>query len=201
MSFGDQEGVRFLHFPPNRSIGVLQSRDWGVSGGWQSFHEAQGTVPVPIGKEVRLKISPDAIGDLSPLSVLELDDIQWLDLSKTALHDDQLKNLQNMNLLRRLDLRDTPITDRALAHLRPLTALKELRLNNTRISDVGLAMLRELVKLENLWLYDTALTDGAMQHLKVIKSLEVLQLPAAIGRDALAELKTALPNCYINVQR
>ncbi len=197
----NRDGVRFVKFPPNRSIGVIQVRDWGISGGWQWFHEAQGTIAVPIGKEVRLKINPEAVSDLTPLLNLELDDIQWIDLSKTAIADGQLKNLEKLSLLRRLDLRNTPIGDAALAHVSKLSSIKELRLNGTRITDAGLAHLAPMPRLENLWLYDTAISDAGMKSLAQISSLEVLQLPKTISQEAITSLRNALPHCYINAQR
>ncbi|MBI1783604.1 hypothetical protein HYR69_00540 [Candidatus Sumerlaeota bacterium] len=197
----DREGVRFVQFPPDRTFGVLQIRDWGVSGGWQWFHEAQGTIAVPLGKEVRLKVNPDAVFDLTPLLKLELDDIQWLDLSRTPTADDQLRCLANLTLLRRLDLRSTPIGDPGIAHIKDLSAIKELRLNETKITDRALALIAAMPKLENLWLYDTAITDTGLQYLKNISTLEVLQLPKHISHAAQNDLKQVMPHCYVNVQR
>ncbi len=194
------EGIRVLHFAKDRSLGMLQVRDWGVSGGWQWLADARGDVTAPNGKEIRLKISAEGATDLSPLASLEFDDVQWVDLSHAKITDEDLLHLQSLTMLRRLDLRSTPIGNAALNYIKNLTLLKELRLNGTRISDDGLAYLKDMAKLENLWLLDTLLTDGAILHLKGITSLEVVQLPRQITHAAVANLKQALPRCYINVQ-
>lgn len=197
----EQQSVRVVNFPSLRSMGILQVRDWGITGGWQLLGEASGRVEVPLGKELRLRVSDSAAADLSPLDSLELDDIQWLDLSGTPVVDWSLTHLAKLTLLRRLDLRKTQIGDAGLAHLRPLTSLKEIRLNGTRISDAGLAHLTDFPKLENLWLFDTNLTDRCVPHLKRMSSLEVLQLPAGFSAAAIGELKRQLPATYINLQR
>lgn len=192
--------VRYVTFPAERAIGVLQLRDFGVSGGWHWLCEAKGRVAVPLGKELRLNIPADAVGDLSPLDALELDDISWLDMGKTPLQNAQLIHLANLMLLRRLDLGETPIDDFAMKHIAKLTALKELRLHRTQITDAGLAPLVGLAALENLWLYDTALTDAAAEHLCKMASLQMLQLPKTLSHTAVVRLKTALPECYINLR-
>lgn len=196
----ETEGVRYVKFPEGRSLGTLQLRDFGVSGGWQWHCDARGNVAVPLGKELRLNVSPDAVGDLSPLASLELDDIYWLDISKTELPDEQLAHLGNMTLLRRLDLGATPIGDAALRHVAALSVLKELRLHRTRVTDAGLEALAPLSSLENLWIYDTNLTDAAAPRLARLTSLQVLQLPKTLSHAAVNQLKTALPDCYVNLR-
>lgn len=197
----EHQSVRIIKFPATHSLGVLQLRDWGITGGWQHLGDAQGRVEVPLGKELRLKVGVEASADISPLGALELDDIQWLDLSGTGVEDWGLVHLSNLTLLRRLDLRRTATGDAGLAHLKPLTSLKELRLNNTRITDAGLAHLEGMGKLENLWLFDTTLTDAAVPYLCEMASLEVLQLPAGISAAGVGQLKRSLPATYINIQR
>lgn len=196
-----QHSTRTVAFPMSYSMGELQVRDWGITGGWQYLGNASGRVEVPLGKELRLKVGVEAANDLSPLAALELDDIQWLDLSGTGVEDWSLVHLANLTLLRRLDLRKTAIGDAGLACLKPLTSLKELRLNHTKVTDAGLAHLSEMAKLENLWLFDTAVTDAGMAVLRKMGSLEVLQLPAGVSAAALADLKRHLPATYINTQK
>lgn len=198
------DNVRYIFFPEDRPLGELQFRDFGVTGGWQRLGSAVGRVAVPLGKEVRLKIAPGEQSgplDLSPLRQLELDDLQWIDLSRTTVADADLANLANLSLLRRLDLHGTSIGDAGLRALKPLTALRELKLNETKVSDVGLVALVGMTEMETLWLFDCpGLTAAAARPLERMKALKILQLPKGFPAVAIAELSRALPECYINVR-
>ena len=64
--------------------------------------------------------------------------------------DDQMRHLSGLVNLEYLDLSFTALTDRGLAHLAGLTRLKNLNLLQTRFSDAGLENLRGMTMLEEL---------------------------------------------------
>ncbi len=74
-----------------------------------------------------------------------------------------------------LSLWDTQITDEGLKDVTKLQKLEKLNLLNTQITDAGLKEVAKLQNLEELDLSGTQVTDGGG-----------------------AELKKALPNCWID---
>ncbi len=102
--------------------------------------------------------------------------ISHVDLSGTAVTDEQLAFLQRLPGLRRLWLQDTQITDAGLVHLECLNALESVSLGNTGTSDAGVARLSNLRKIQHLDLSDTRITDAAIPYLASMKRLDQLDL-------------------------
>ncbi|MHC4755413.1 MAG: hypothetical protein ACYTBP_09735, partial [Planctomycetota bacterium] len=79
-----------VHFPSDRSLGMLKIQDAGIvrqikdfhywidGTTWEYFGEAQGDVTVPAGKRLALFVNKAAWRDLSPLSKLRPDDLYML---------------------------------------------------------------------------------------------------------------------------
>ena len=138
---------RQVRFPADRSLGMLWMRDREFSpedyAFWESLGEARGLISVPGDKELRLIINPQAATDLSPLSQLRPDDVQYLQLSSTRVSNAQLAHLSKLTSLRVLWLYDTPISDAGLAHLRSLAGLRVLNLRSTLVSTAAVDALQE----------------------------------------------------------
>jgi uncharacterized protein (TIGR03067 family) len=113
-----------------------------------------------------------------------------VNLSGTAITDDQLACLGGLSDLRELDLGRTRITDKGLVHLRGLTSLQTLSLVRTPVSGEGLAHLKGLRDIRGLYLVRTQVTDANLIHLKGVTSLRELTLVRTPVTDAgLAHLK------------
>ena len=88
-------------------------------------------------------------------------EIEQLDRGKPFLvvtwngGDEGLDQLRGLDNLRWLDLSRTNVTDQGLAQLRDLKRLQVLKLQQTRVTDEGLANLSDLDALEGLALHDT----------------------------------------------
>src|SRR3989338_6656422 len=74
---------RIVRFPVDCSMGALYIRPLGDE--WEEYEEwgeASGNVVVPHGKILHLHVSAEVAIDLSPLTSLNFDDLQELDLSE-----------------------------------------------------------------------------------------------------------------------
>jgi hypothetical protein len=126
-------------------MGVLYVREYGSDryAFWEQWGDAQGTVTVPGGKELRLNVSPQASTDLSPLGRLHGGDLQYLQLSGTRVSNADLIHLQGLTGLRVLWLYDTRVSDAGLVHLQGLTGLRVLNLRSTLVSVGGVDALQQ----------------------------------------------------------
>jgi hypothetical protein len=138
---------RQVRFPTDRSLGTLWVRDQESSAEnyafWESWGEARGVVAIPVGKDLRLVVSPQSATDLSPLSTLRPDDLQYLQLSGTRVSNAGLAHLCTLTGLKVLWLYDTPISDAGLVHLRELTGLRVLNLRSTLTSTAAVDALQD----------------------------------------------------------
>jgi len=125
-----------------------------------------------------------------------------VDLSDTAVRDDDLARLGEAKELVDLDLSNTAVTDTGLVYVRQLSGLRSLDLSRTRISDEGLQHLAKLLSLLDLRLEYTRIADAGIKRLTPLKSrLEKLYLTGAPLRDEglqVLEDFTALKLLVIN---
>jgi Leucine Rich repeat len=93
--------------------------------------------------------------------------VRFLDLAKTAVTDEGLKNLRGMNL-QSLNLSSTRVTDAGLATLGDFDFpnLKEITLEHTRVTDAGLMHLMNFKALELVSIVGTKVTKDGIRHLK-----------------------------------
>lgn len=204
-------------------MGKLYLRDAERPGEWNEYADARGEVGLPSDGEVQLRVSYEAMSDLSPLSALKADDIQVLAITCVSKFDDaQLKHIEGLtglfglalwetdtgdaafrrlgglSNLRWLDIGDTRITDEGLAFVRGLTRLKELSLLNTQIGNEGLRHLEGLRNLKHLDLMRTKVNDEGFDGLSRLRGLEYLRiLETDISHPTYVSLKRALPDCRI----
>ena len=128
------------------------------------------------------------VSDLAPLSGLS--GLQTLYLDDTQVSD--LAPLSGLSGLQRLYLDNTQVSD--LAPLSGLSGLQRLSLDGTQVSD--LANLSEVSGLQRLNLIRTPVSDLA--PLSGLSGLQRLDLRGTqVTQAGMAELKKALPNCFI----
>ena len=138
--------ARLVRFPASHSMGALFVRRLFAEGDyapWESWGNAQGEVALPVGRELRLNVTPQASTDLSPLAALRSDDVQYLQLSSTRINNAGLAHLSQLTGLRVLWLYDTAVSDMGLVHLRSLTGLRVLNLRSTLVTSAGVDALQE----------------------------------------------------------
>ena len=185
---------RILHFPEGRSMGTLYVSDVDKAESisyddWTRLCEATGSVTVPAGKVLKLVLSKDAGGDLSPLSVLGSDDLTRLECHRVEIDDEQLKHVSHMTGLRDLYLRSPEMLGTGLKYLANLKSLKSLDLGSTQVGDNELAYLSNFPALESLNLWGARTTDAGMVHVGKITSLRSLILDPSVSDEGLAHLK------------
>lgn len=214
LPFPRPPGARTLRFPKDYSVGRLSSCDWGIPYDFfkptrQDLGEAQGTIEVPAGAEVHLRIvrgseqagpsfwrrltmrlglkmsPPDSRLDLSFLADLGPHDIQRIELqTPSQIRKDSLRYLKRFRSLHTLDLYACPIYDTHLSDLRGQASIRTLILNETRITDQGLGHLKHLPSLQELRLHATKIDGGGLIHCADMKSLERLNLGSTRLSDA-----------------
>ena len=94
-----------------------------------------------------------------------------IDLTGTAVTDDDLVEIGGLTELTHLVLNNTKITDAGLAHLAQLPNLKQLELSGTSITNDGVHYIANLPKLEVLILKRCNISDGAVSDLTGLNSL------------------------------
>jgi len=128
--------------------------------------------------------------------------LQSLGLNGTKITDAGLTHLSQFPNLGVLGLSHTAITDARLKALHALNRLYSLDLSHTPISDAGMKELTNLKALENLDLRGVNLSDQGLKYLQDLHTLRRLSLDGTnISTAALAQLRQALPQCFISLDR
>ncbi len=206
---GGNAETRIIHFPKDRSLGILRVRDWGTPGweGWEELGPARGRVTVPAGKELSLKVTKEGARGLSPLAKLRPDDLQGLLIMTTLLRDEDLVHLAGLTALRWLSISSehagqiSPITGAGLVHLQGMKSLQEIDFAFTRINDTGLAHLKKFPSLEWLFLWDCKeISDEGLAHLKDLRLLRKISFCGSpIGDAGVAHLKEMTQLEYLDL--
>jgi hypothetical protein len=89
-----------------------------------------------------------------------------LDLSNSALTDEDMKILATVQAPVFVDLSGTAITDQSLEHVRAFIEMRTLNLADTHVTDAGLEHLSGLARLEDLELSGTRVTQEGVQRLQ-----------------------------------
>jgi beta-lactamase regulating signal transducer with metallopeptidase domain/Leucine-rich repeat (LRR) protein len=175
--------VRMLHFPQDRSLGVLYTRDSELRDrrsrqGWEELGQARGEISVLPGKELRLAVSDHNYEHLAGLASLGANDIQDLSISCRNLKDSDLLHLKGLAGLQSLRLSSgsstytCPLTGEGLACLQGMRSLRNLGIMFTMISDESLIHFKYLTNLENLNLWnDKGISGDGLAHLRNLSSL------------------------------
>ena len=128
----------------------------------------------------------------------ELAKVTRLNLGFTKITDEGLKDVAKLQQLEWLILINTKITDAGFKDVAKLQKLGELVLEKTQITDEGLKEVAKLQKLGELDLTSTKITDAGLKHVAKLKELKAFHLKGTkVTKAGVAELKKALPNCYI----
>ena len=179
--------VRELRFPEGRPLGEIHYAHWLD----YVLAPAQGVIRVPLYGAVCLQVTGGTAKDLSPLA--GIGGLRELDLSASAVTDEQLRHAATLKNLTWLSLSGTAIGDVGLAHLAGLKNLRELWLDGCRITDAGLEALAGLRHLRQLSLENTGVGDAGIAHLKALSELTSLTLFGTRVTDAglgpLAQLR------------
>lgn len=130
-----------------------------------------GAVVLPVAQNsnylsVNFLEKPDlAIEDINLLQALH-PQLTWLKLGNTALDDEMMALINQLNSLTILHLNGTKITDQSLPLLSSLNQLQILNLSNTSVSEKGVLGLKDLPVLKRIFLFETETNFEAIVQLQ-----------------------------------
>jgi hypothetical protein len=157
-------------------------------------------VTIPAGKKVGLKISSEAVADLSPLALLKPDDLQVIDSFYNYMTDAHLAFFQKLSGLQSLNLSMNRLNGVGLAYLQGMTSLEVLDLSIIfELEAQHLIYLQALTSLRWLNLFLAPIGKKEIVYLKRLTSLEHLII-SPISDDCLEDLRRALPRCDIYIE-
>jgi serine/threonine protein kinase/WD40 repeat protein len=141
------------------------------------------------GGKVSIEGVEGEIADVAKLRVGRIA-LTRVNLTRRAVTDGDLVQLQDLPNLTDLDLFATSIGDAGLMQLKGLPRLKRVKLAYTKVTNDGLRYLSQFKDLDELVVYGTSVTGEGLQHLRKLPSLVSLWLDnLPIDDDALAELR------------
>ncbi|REK31565.1 MAG: hypothetical protein DWQ42_00295 [Planctomycetota bacterium] len=155
---------------------------------------------LPEGRFVvrRVKLERTALAENDLARLQEIDGLEELSLRETKLPDGSLAALAELEQLWSLNLSRTDVDDAIAESLASLDRLRDLNLSGTKITDATLTQLAGLRNLEKVYLADTTVTDAGIQQLYGLTKLRSLSLN---GTDITAtghrDLRAALPRLEI----
>ena len=171
---------RLLSFPAGVTLGALYLRDDRPhdTGGqdWKYLAPAAGQVRIPAGKQVELRVSGGAVGQLASLEALPVDSVYRVSLDNTAADDAAVAAVLPLKGLKSLSLGQARITDQVAATIAGLAQLEDLELTNTAAGPSCLAAIGSLRNLRSLELWGTRITDAGLQQLAGMNELQLLDL-------------------------
>ena len=187
--------TRVLHFPQDKSIGVvyLQDEDLVIPETVKGFHPghtyaelenfscARGEVRIPAGKHVILCIrgigvTPERYrAALESLGPNDLYGLQFFALNPVHIGDDLIEPITRLTGLRKLGLASMGVSPRGLALLAQLPQIEELS-TPMGLSDAGMVEIAKMHSLKRLDVARDQLTDAGLRSLSKLASLEVLFL-------------------------
>jgi hypothetical protein len=153
--------------------------------------------PVPDIKKLCLRRT--GIQDRDCVALADCKQLDWLDLSGTAITDEGLKSFSQASKLKAFFAESTSVTGEAMATLAGMPLLEEVYLSGTKVDDEGLAQLSKLKKLTTLEIIQCdEVTDAGLEHLAKCKSLTTLDVTQTKAtEEGIAKLKKALPKLKV----
>lgn len=127
--------------------------------------------------------------------------VEQLDLSNSAITDEDLQYIGEMTNLTKLEITSCAnISDEGVAYLRGLKNLDTIQLSKTRITDKSIDVLTPLKRLRSLELFNTQVTDDGIAKLKALPIVEIgLEGCPRITDNALKPLAAKGKLTHVNV--
>ena len=133
---------------------------------------------------VEIDLSGTAVTDDDLRLLRNLTQLQTLNLHRTQVSDVGMEHLESLSRLTTLTVGDTQITDEGLKALTHLDQLQSLGLHGTRVKDQGVALLKSLPRLKSVFLSKSDITDASLTTLNGLTNLELLWLSETQITDA-----------------
>lgn len=187
---------RVVHLPGDGSIGYLSLGDGNPSSSdWEEIGPATGTIIVPGGRRLFLKVA-EGTEDISILSRYKPTDLDLISLDDTAIQDQDLAHIAHMTRLRYVGLGDVVISDKGMSYLSRIKSLEVLTITKSTVTDAGLKMIGSLPKMAYLTLCSPAITGSTLPYLSGCKHMSVLALPNPAIDDRTLALLPDFPRIW-----
>jgi hypothetical protein len=112
------------------------------------------------------EITPQGLAHLA-----QLQELQKLSLSKTAVDNASLQYLGGLSELIELNLfGNAQLTDAGMAALAACKRLRSIKLQETSVGDEGLRRLKSLPNLQEIWLDGTRVTEQGLRELEAARN-------------------------------
>jgi hypothetical protein len=145
-----------------------------------------------------VQVSGTAVTDQQLGLIAGCRSLSMLGISQTAIGDEGLGHLTRLTNLERLFAADTCITSAGLERIAKLRRLQILELSRTKIGG-DLAALADLDNLQHLLLSDVALGAEAIDTIVQMEGLRRLTITGnAVESTAITKLRAAKPNLTID---
>ncbi len=131
----------------------------------------------------RLSLGHTSVTDTGLEHLASHVDLNWLDLTGTAIGDEGLAHLSRATQMNQLSLAQTRVTDRSMPLVGTFSELEILDLSGTPVSDQGFQHLAGLARLRELWVEQTRITDDSLPLIGNLGSLQVLDLSGTAITD------------------
>ncbi len=190
-----EPGSRVVHFPTDRSIGTVKVIDADKKRAIETFHhwvdgtfwwsaweyigQARGSVVVPTGKVLGLKLHKDALKDLSPLRKLDPNDLHTLIFpymyGESMVTGACTRHVAHLTGLKVLNMNGIGVAPNSMDFLKELKSLEWL--NAPRfVTDADIAAITQVPSLKGLYFKKNDLTNAGLAQLVSLASLEELEL-------------------------
>jgi Leucine-rich repeat (LRR) protein len=156
-----------------------------------------------LGTVQYLDVSKTDVSDETVRDICQIDSLEELRLDgNQRISDLALKHIGDLRALKRLDVSATEITDLSLMSVSRLQHLEHLSVAETNIGNQGVSALAELDSLRDIDLSFTKVTSDALVHIRELDQLEELRLcGTAVNDDHLEELKELRSLAVLDLSR
>jgi uncharacterized membrane protein len=100
--------------------------------------------------------------------------VVWMNLGFTAVTDEELKNISQLENIRMLYLNNTAISDTGISYIKSMKELRYLNVVGIAVTDKTLIALRDMSELNEIYIYQTKITsEGVRNFLKQSPGVKV----------------------------
>jgi hypothetical protein len=116
-------------------------------------------------------VTDEAVQNISGMATQIVD----LNLARTQVTDEVLKEVAKLSNLESLNLAQTQVTDAGIAYLKSMAKLKYLNLYGTKVTDECLPSIAGMKQLESVYFWQTSVTSRGADKLRgVLPKLKIV---------------------------
>lgn len=187
-------GIVRYRVAPSKEEAVHKAHQFRPNIPWKIAGPAKGTVRLPKNAVVMLTITSSSPEAFAALTNLPPNSVHAIGCAGSKFDGDFLTPFSHFTKLRSLDLTGTAITDEQLVALEKLSNLELLFLSRTKITGASFKHIAKLKKLRKLYLYKLQFDEESFADLARTKNLVELHLGNNAYGDVAAEHLSKIPS-------